>query len=342
MTVYFLFLFYFSFVFLSFAAVNLRWNDYIKSKNVLLIIIPLMIYTVVTRPDTLPDINGYVDVIIYDADIRWEPTFFLFRYLGKLSNDPVAVVFLCYATISVVGRIYYLNKISPYLWTSMLVYSSYYFVYNDMIQIRAAVATMLLYPLFICAYNKNPKAFFPICLLAISFHYSAAIYFFIYFLNSHEINKKIWLSLLLFGFIFALSGFYLSPVINYITWGPIHSLFDHYYNNVEWDENVNVLSILHIGQVLCALFILANIDKTKYISPYLIISLKLFILGLFIKTAFSDLPIVANRSSELFTSVEIFLIPCFLYAYFRKKLVAVIATVMYSAIFFTYSIKTWF
>ena len=73
-----------------------------------------------------------------------------------------------------------------------------------------------------------------------------------------------------------------------------------------------------------------------------VVALKIFVIGLCIKTVFSDLPVVANRSSELFTSIEVFLIPTALYGFFKKQLLYVTINILYSLIFFTYSLITWF
>ena len=332
----------YSLIFIYVFCVILGFNNQKKYSGVLFFLIPVMIAVVVTRPDTLPDINGYTQVIRYNLDNRWEPSFNLLRNIGHKTSNPVFVVFLLYAMISVVGRVYFLRKMSPYFWGSMIVYTGYYFIYNDMIQIRAAVATMLLLPIIITAIDGRRILFWALVVLSVCFHYSAAIFAFIYFIKPNKIKNKIWIGALFVSFALAISGIYLTPLIDYIGWAPVHSLFVHYYEDSDIEQYVNVFGLVHIGQVICALFMLIVVDRIKSVSPYLILSLKLFVIGLCIKTTFSDLPIVANRSSELFTSIEVFLIPAALYGYFKNKRLSYITTVLYSLIFFIYSLKTWF
>lgn len=313
-----------------------------KNITILLFLVPFMIFAVVTRPDTLPDITGYTQVIQYNLDNRWEPSFNLICKIGYIVGNPVTTVFLIYASISIIGRVYYLKKMSPYFWGSMIVYSSYYYIYNDMIQMRAAVATMLLLPIIIAAKERKIGPYILLVILATLFHFSAVVFIFIYFLNANNINKKTWIGAIVVSFVLVIAGIYLTPLINYIGWGPVHSLFVHYYEDSDIEEFVNIYSILHVGQVLCAIFLLFKVDRIKDVSPYFILALKIFVIGLCIKTIFSDLPIVANRSSELFTSIEIFLIPSAFLALCKKRELCYILTVLYSMIFFVYSLKTWF
>lgn len=329
-------------IFIYVLCVALGLNNRRKYNGVLYFLVPFMIAIVVTRPDTLPDIGGYTQVIQYNLDNRWEPSFNILRSIGHKTGNPVFVVFLLYAIISVIGRIYFLRKISPYFWGSMIVYTGYYFIYNDMIQIRAAVATMLLLPIILAAVDRKTIIFWALVVLSVCFHYSAAIFGIVYFIKPDRINKKLWIGAIFVCFAMAMSGFYLTPLLDYIGWGPVHSLFVHYYEDSDIEQSVNVFGLVHVGQVMCALFMLAVVDKIKNISPYLILALKLFVIGLCVKTIFSDLPVVANRSSELFTSVEVFLIPAALYAYFKNKRFSYITTVVYSLVFFIYSLHTWF
>lgn len=306
------------------------------------IFLPLLIFIVVTRPDSLPDINGYMEVIQYNLNNRWEPSFNMLRYIGRKTSSPVFVVFFIYAIISVTGRIYYLKKISPYFWGSMTVYIGYYFIYNDMIQIRAAVATMLLYPIMISSYEKKLKLFLLLVLISTLFHYSSLAYIFIYFLDGKSMKKWWWIGAIFICYALSVTGTYLTPLIGLISWGPVSSLFIHYYDDSVIDENVNIFSLLQIGLVFCALFMSLYINKLKNASPYFIFALKLYIIGICIKTAFSDLPVVANRSGELFTSIEVFLIPTAIYGFFKSKPIIFIINLIYSMIFFSYSLKTWF
>lgn len=201
----------------------------------------------------------------------------------------------------------------------MVVYIGYYFIYNDMIQIRAAVATMLLYPIMISARNRKFKRFTFLVFLSTLFHYSSIVYFVIYLLNADSIKKWQWIGVIFICYALAITGLYITPIIGYIGWEPVNSLFIHYYSDSIIEENVNIFNIVHLGQVFCALFMLFIVDKIKYVSPFLIVALKIFVIGLCIKTVFSDLPVVANRSSELFTSIEVFLIPTALYGFFKKQ-----------------------
>ena len=313
-----------------------------RGTKILFILVPVMIILVVTRPDTLPDITGYKQVIQNDLEHRWEPSFYVINYIGHLFGNPVTIVFLIYALISVIGRVYFLKRISPYFWGSMIVYTSYYFIYNDMIQMRAAVATMLLLPIMKSVIERNIKLFFALVFLASLFHYSAAIFCIIYFIKPFEIKAKLWIGAIVLSFTLVSAGFYLTPLIDLIGFAPIHSLFIHYYVDSDIDEAVNVFSVLHVGQVICAMFMLIKINRISSVSPYFILALKLFVIGLCIKTTFSDLPVVANRSSELFTSIEIFLIPTAFYGYFKNKRFSYLLTVAYSLVFFVYSLKSWF
>lgn len=142
MTVFLLILVYVICVFFSFSKISRTTYSTVsgqlckKKANIIEYIhwflLPLLIFIVVTRPDTLPDIIPYRETIQYYLNNRWEPSFNFIRYIGWKTSDPVGTVFLIYAILSVTGRVYYIKKISPFFWGSMVVYIGYYFIYNDM------------------------------------------------------------------------------------------------------------------------------------------------------------------------------------------------------------------
>ena len=121
MTVFLLILVYVICVFFSFSKISRTTYSTVsgqlckKKANIIEYIhwflLPLLIFIVVTRPDTLPDIIPYRETIQYYLNNRWEPSFNFIRYIGWKTSDPVGTVFLIYAILSVTGRVYYLSLI---------------------------------------------------------------------------------------------------------------------------------------------------------------------------------------------------------------------------------------
>lgn len=96
--------------------------------------------------------------------------------------------------------------------------------------------------------EKNTRSFIICVVLASSFHLSAVIWTFVYFINKFY-NKKIYYILLFSAIILSLLGF-LESILTYIlsvvpNSGYLFSQFDNYHNNEVYNvENVTYISLL--------------------------------------------------------------------------------------------------
>ena len=110
----------------------------------------------------------------------------------KFTSD-VHGIFFVYALIGITAKFIAFKRMAKFLFLSLLVYISHYFILHDMIEIRVSVAAaffmLAIKPL--CDGEKR-KAFVYIC-MAVFFHYSALILLFLLFFNNEtDVILKIW------------------------------------------------------------------------------------------------------------------------------------------------------
>ena len=118
-------------------------------------------------------------------DIRWiEPTFSLISSINNyLFASSGVMFFMMYAVIALSLKYFAFINISRYLYSSLFLYATSYFLLLELTQIRAAVATGFFLLAISDIVNNRMKRYFIKILFAISFHYSALIYLFVYFIN---------------------------------------------------------------------------------------------------------------------------------------------------------------
>lgn len=140
-----------------------------------------------------------------DYYLQKEPGFWLIVWFSYLFSDPVKVFFLLYALVAIIIKFSGFYKFSPYPFLSILMYIGFYYILQEMTQIRIGLASgFLLYAYYFLA-KGDKKRFLITAFISVIFHYSTIILLAFYFLNP---NKKIGLSYL----ILPVLGFGISQV----------------------------------------------------------------------------------------------------------------------------------
>ena len=126
----------------------------------------------------MPDYATYQG--LYDQGISYNFMYLIelsFIYIVKLSHliasGNAVVLFVIYAILGVSLKLYAITKISTLYFFSLVIYISNYFILQEMIQIRAGVATAFILISLVFVYNRNLKLFLASIGLAIFFHYSS-------------------------------------------------------------------------------------------------------------------------------------------------------------------------
>ena len=283
------------------------------------------------------DTETYINIIhTYNNMWDMEPTVWIINQVNLLflgGNDQI--FFLIYAILGVVIKIIAIRKLSMVPILSIYVYICLYFILHEMTQIRVGVAAGIFLLALPDILNRNFKTYLCKILLAMAFHYSAIILFFLYFIDPKEIDKKIFLSLPIIGLFLA---FFPDLMISFfellalILPAGIEEKVNTYLLLVNNDDfnKINIFNFFMLSLLATFYFALINIEKFK--SKYDILLIKIFSIQLFVYYAFSSVPAFAIRLSELL-GVTLIITLAHIAILFKEKLLAAFLLFMWLSLY---------
>ena len=264
-------------------------------------------------------------VYFNDANfIEKEPTFWLINEFNHIVfNSEVQTFFLIFAIIGVSLKLYAIKILSKNPLMSIMVYLSLYFILHEMTQIRIGVASAIFLLAIPDIINKNFKIYLLKTVLAMSFHYSAFVMIFIYFLSNKRINQKVYYFLPLFGFV--LQDITLEIIEMLATLLPVVigykvNLYISLLDSGKFSD-INIFNFYYTS--LIVLYYIALVNYRKFNGMYDVLGIKILGIMLFLFYSLSVIPVLAFRVSEFFGVVLIFLIPNFIRIFKQKNLVSV-------------------
>ena len=121
------------------------------------------------------DYQNYTD-IFYGINTKVvEPAIILISSaIQTVSYNPI-FLFIVFALIGVILKFIAIRQLTELWFLSGAMYICYYFMYHEMIQIRAGVVSGLLLLAVKPVYERNWKVFVSLCLLGLTFHISALL-----------------------------------------------------------------------------------------------------------------------------------------------------------------------
>lgn len=146
------------------------------------------------------EINNFHNVFTSIYEIGFD----LLLLLAKKINFGFQTVLLIIAGISIFLKYYVINKISLWPSVSFIVYFIYFFVYNDISQIRHGLAIALCFSAILFLKRKKIISLLLI-ILASSFHTSALFFIPVLIVDNIKVNKK---TILLFCFMTMIFSFF--------------------------------------------------------------------------------------------------------------------------------------
>jgi len=269
--------------------------------------------------------------------ITFEPGFiaivFFFRTLFE-SNYGVATIFF-YAFCSLLIKFFTIKKLSinPYL--SLLFYFSYFFLFHEMTQIRIGLASAFFLISLLSFLKGNKLAFVGWILIATCFHYSAIFYLFLLIFNTKNLNKSLYLAILILSLIF---GVLKLPILNVFGNLDVSDISGKLDNYIQISENgsvaVNVFNSLNILNIACCYYLLFAVTKEEFLEDNrLILFLKCNILSIFLLSFLAGAPAFSMRFNQLFSIAQIFLFP-YLIRYLPARKFNIFILVLIAGIFF--------
>ena len=253
-----------------------------------------------------------------------EPTFLFISSVLKNFSLGVNALFLTYAFISIVVHLPILWKLSRLPLVTLTIYISYYFMMQEMVQMRAGVAAgFLLWAIYNYVEKKKAMAFGCI-LLAISFHFSAIAGLLLFVLKDRlpQWQKTILYLLIPIGLIAYFTNLDLSYLVPDELGGDKLAIYRKFKESgieddyAGWSLNINLLLWMNIILYLACIYYSELLTKhCKYVP----IAIKFQAIGFcFLFFAHGISAVLGNRMNDLFSIVNIILWTASIYAFCPK------------------------
>lgn len=285
-------------------------NNQKRAAQMLLGIITLILIAVcVWRSEDMCDYAMYLRMYSMgggeNMNRELEPTFKLI-----VSVSPVFLIFLAiYAILSVSSHVYSIMRNSPNIWLTFLLYLTMYFVLHDMVQIRAAVAIGLLLIAVRYIVERKWITYYILVIIASFFHYSAAVFLFLYFIPHKHLNKWVWSGMLILFLAFGLLNMQFAYFARLIPLQFVQNYLEAYLGNR--DYTASAIGPVRVIKVICAIIMVFGLPRIKRIYPFAVPVLCFYIISQMCYLLFGDIPVLQGRMGELFGSFEIFALAMF-------------------------------
>ena len=275
----------------------------------------------------------------YDENIRGAMEysyFFLSAVLGALVPD-VHIVFLFYALLGVTLKFVAFRKMSDFWFVPVMLYLTFIFELHEVTQIRTGVMSgLFLLAIRPIAEKKRIKALILIGLGAV-FHVSALALIPLVFFGNKEMSireRMFWTLLIPCSYIAYFAG---SNLMVDIPIAYIENKITNYEKTSDIVEaSLNVFSPLHLFTISLYVYIMYFYDTIKEYNKYLSLMMKIFTLSIVAFTAFSFLPVLANRMSYLLRIVTIILFGNIYYT-IRPRYVGLLVVILIALVYMAYT-----
>jgi len=223
---------------------------------------------------------------------------------------------LSFAFLGVSAKVSAIRLIAPFLWGSILIYFSHYFILHEFTQIRIGVATgFVLFSIYFLS-EKKYILYSTFALIAIFFHQSCVVVLLFPLIKNARTNILIFTLLIPIGYVLYFLNTYLNINI------PIPGLqekIDLYEEATESgflkDSKINAFNSLFLIRVSVFYILFFYSKKISPFFPGFYIFLKIYALSLFSFLFFNKIPVFSFRLQELLGVVEIVLIPTIIFLF---------------------------
>ena len=272
----------------------------------------------------------------------------LFRTLFEVNYVLFIMVF--FGLLTVLLKVFSINRLSPYPYLAILFYFSHYFFLHEMTQIRIGLASGIFFVSLIFYLKDERWKFILLILLATLFHYSAIFYLLLLFFNSKYFNRYVYASIIVISLILGYLKIPLLDFLGSIDPANVSGKLNNYSEMVQSGtiESINFFNILTLVDIVICLYFVFVIPKVLLIEDKIIaLCLKCNALAIFFLAALSGVPSLAFRASELFGLTSIILYASLVkYLPFGKFniLVTVLIAVLtfYTVVFHTDLVKPYY
>lgn len=288
------------------------------SNKKMLAISILMIVVAALRPDTVRDYGEYKDAFLTGWDNgHFEAGFVtLTSFIRKLTSTPW-VYFFCIAAISVGFKVYSIKNLQPYFYAAVLVYFSTIYILQDLVAIRAGLASGLGLLALYYKTKNSWKAFIGLIFLGSLFHTSSFLFLPLWFIRYSKVTTTCCTIGIIFSYILAIYGFTLGQFVTLLNWEYVQRLWTYY--SLQDDGSINIFSVKHLLNVSMCLYLLYKTEDIRIYRPNAPVFIYIYSLSVILFLLFSDVQVISVRISELYQVCQIICIPYILYVFQNSK-----------------------
>lgn len=250
-----------------------------------------------------------------------EPTFVI---LSKLLPD-IRSVIIAYAFLGIYFTVIAINKLTPFGFLSLAIWSSNFFLIQEMNQIRVAVAISILLISIQFIPKRKSTYFFLLIIAATSFHYSAILFAPLYFTNYRKLHPAYYF-LIPLAYLLNIFGIGFLEILKGIRIDVLQGKLEIYNNLYAQGQytKINIYNPLILSRIVMIYLLMGNWERISLENKYFIILIKCYVLSIVLLIMFSKLPVFGYRISEVFGIVEFIVIPFLLFVYRPRQLILII------------------
>lgn len=315
--------------------VSLIWgkSQYKHKKFYIFVGFVLILISCILDKSYLPDYEQYVVYFNVVGDvIVLEPTFLLIASIVKIFNSDVFWGFMIYLLLGISIKLVAIKKLTNLYILSLAFYISSYWIYHELIQIRAGVAAGFFLLAIIPLYERNFKYFLIYSSLAISFHYSAILILPLWFINGQLTHRVFYTLLIPVCFLLYVLHIDTITLLQHLPIPYIQDKIDTYsmIAQVGSDRGLitakeyNPFITWYLLKAVIAIFMWFNIRRIQAHNKYAVLLLKIYTIGIALLWCMSSIPVAATRCSEFLSIVQIVLIPLVIYIERKHKFIYII------------------
>jgi hypothetical protein len=315
---------------------------------ILLLIIPLFIFSINRGLDSTPDTRAYLkiysNIVETNGRVSIEPSFSIissisYRLFGFDDGFRFLLSFYAFSSFSLL--IYIILKYSNMPFISAWLYISIYFLLHICVTIRVGIAALIFLLALEDIINRNIIMYYLKSIVCIFFHASGVIMLVLYPLLYLIINKKTLLFILpIIGYILSYYFFILIEIASnyfpnrYIA-GRLHSYI--FFFKKGSIDTINIFNIYYLLIIFIYYLLLVKIYhklsvNMKIYHAVLCLSIFSFCFG-------RSLPVVAYRIPEFLNIVLILFIPK-IYKYIKEKKIYITIIFLFSIyMIYLYTLK---
>jgi len=313
-------------------------EDYLKEIHKLAILAVYVVFMVLLATtksiENTADASGYEEMFLHNdnilTEITTEPSFiYLSRILLALGGT-ISTLFFVYAVITIPAKMRALYKMTPYIFTALVIYIPIYFEVHDMIQIRAAAAAMFLLSAILTLAHKQYWLTALLTVCAILFHYSA-VAFVPFFLWGNRRLSFVWRIVVACLVPVSFAMYFLkldlfSLIPSFLVGGKL-DFYKEASEAGEWDElSAPYLNLFFMSKCVVLYLCLYYYDYIVNRNPLAPILINLFAASIIFLLSMATIPVVAGRISDLYGIVDCIVFTFCLYIIAPKYLVRIAIT----------------